>query len=151
MRTVVGNRNYYGEGKHQYQKTLYDFAKHYGSCPRLCRPYRPQTKGKVERFVSYFKHSFYYPLITKEAFDSSLAGLNFELHKWLKEIAEHRFIKELGATPKYLYEKEREHLQPLPKTPYGIFLPRDKQVLDAIWTPNLKIYEEIGGKYEYTT
>lgn len=152
MKTVVSHRDCFGKSKHQYQKTLYDFAKHYGFRPGLCRPYRPQTKGKVERFVSYFKHSFYYPLITKECFDDSISGLNFELHKWLKQFAENRFIKELGATPSYLYKEEKEHLQPLPKTPYGFFLPEcEKPVTDMLWTPNLKIYEEIGGKYEYTT
>lgn len=147
MKTVVSHRNCFGKGRHQFQKTLYDFAKHYGFHPRLCSPYRPQTKGKVERLVRYFKHSFYYPLITKEDFDDSLPGLNFELHKWLKETAENRFIRELGATPSYLYMKEKEYLQPIPKIPYEIFLPEhDKPASNTLWTPNLKIYEDIGGK-----
>ncbi len=43
--TVVDHRDCFGKGKHQFQETLYDFAKHYGFRPRLCRPYRPQTKA----------------------------------------------------------------------------------------------------------
>jgi transposase len=30
--------------------------------PRLCRPYRAKTKGKVERFNGYLKGSFLVPL-----------------------------------------------------------------------------------------
>jgi transposase len=65
MKTVVIERDRYGEGKHGLQKTFYDFAKHYGFIPRLCRPYRAQTKGKVERFNRYLKDNFYYPLASK--------------------------------------------------------------------------------------
>ncbi|EKN4038002.1 hypothetical protein ACX1GR_22130 [Yersinia enterocolitica] len=32
--------------------------------PRVCRPYRAKTKGKVERFNRYLKHSFFVPLTT---------------------------------------------------------------------------------------
>lgn len=34
----------------------------YGFTPRLCRPYRAKTKGKVERFNGYLKGSFCVPL-----------------------------------------------------------------------------------------
>ncbi|MFN7939157.1 MAG: hypothetical protein U0R19_37885 [Bryobacteraceae bacterium] len=30
-----------------------DFARYWGFKPRLCRPYRAQTKGKVESGVKY--------------------------------------------------------------------------------------------------
>src|SRR5690606_26878908 len=30
-----------------------DFFTHYGFVPRLCRPYRPQTKGKIENTVGF--------------------------------------------------------------------------------------------------
>jgi transposase len=149
MKTVVDKRDCYGKGDHKLQKTLYDFAKHYGFHPMLCRPFRPQTKGKVERFVSYFKHSFYYPLITKECFDNSLRGLNFELHKWLEGTAELRFIKEIEATPFYLYQQEKAMLQAVPVKSYDTFLKDSKYTQVTVWTPNLKTYEEVGGKYEY--
>ena len=32
-----------------------DFFKYYGFIPRLCRPYRPQTKGKIENTIGYIK------------------------------------------------------------------------------------------------
>ena len=35
------------------------FAHHWGFTPRACRPYRAQTKGKVERPVRYLRGNFY--------------------------------------------------------------------------------------------
>lgn len=36
-----------------------DFFTHHGFVPRLCRPYRAQTKGKVEKGVGYVRTSFF--------------------------------------------------------------------------------------------
>jgi hypothetical protein len=36
-----------------------DFASFYGFKPILCRPYKPTTKGKVEKMVDYVKRNFY--------------------------------------------------------------------------------------------
>ncbi len=58
MRTVVSERDRYGPGLHRYNRTFLDFAHHYGFVPRLCRPYRAKTKGKVERFIRYLRASF---------------------------------------------------------------------------------------------
>ena len=51
MRTVVVGRDAYGPGLHRFQPGFRDFAHHHGFLPRLCRPYQPATKGKVERFI----------------------------------------------------------------------------------------------------
>ena len=61
MRTVVQTRNAYGKGQHRFHPSLLDFAHHYGFMPRLCQPYRAKTKGKVERFIGYLRHSFFVP------------------------------------------------------------------------------------------
>jgi transposase len=53
MRTVVTDRDRYGPGLHRYNRTFLDFAHPHGFVPRLCKPYRPRTKGKVERFIRY--------------------------------------------------------------------------------------------------
>ncbi|MCP5490620.1 MAG: DDE-type integrase/transposase/recombinase [Chlamydiales bacterium] len=37
------------------------FSKHYGFTPKLCHPYRPQTKGKVERFEGISSIAFTIP------------------------------------------------------------------------------------------
>ena len=61
MKTVVIARDAYGEGRHRFHQKLYDYSKHHGFLVWLCKPYRPQTKGKVERFIGYLKRSFYLP------------------------------------------------------------------------------------------
>jgi len=58
-----------------------DFFKHYGFIPRLCRPYRPQTKGKIENTVGYVKRDFF----LGGSF-SSLADINIQAITWLKRV-----------------------------------------------------------------
>jgi transposase len=56
-KTVVLERS--ADGSHiDWHPTFWDFARYYGYRPRLCRPYRARTKGKVESGVRYVKGSF---------------------------------------------------------------------------------------------
>ena len=50
--TVVIERDPYGEGRHRWHNQMLALADTYGFMPKLCRPYRAKTKGKVERFHS---------------------------------------------------------------------------------------------------
>jgi transposase len=43
VRTVVTQRDAYGQGKHRFHTGFADFAGHCGFRPRLCRPYRAQS------------------------------------------------------------------------------------------------------------
>jgi transposase len=63
MRTVVIERNTYGRGIHRFHPGFLDYARHAGFLPRLCQPYRAQTKGKFERFIGYLKRSFWVPFV----------------------------------------------------------------------------------------
>jgi transposase len=114
MRTVVIARNYYGPGRHRHHPTLLDFARHYGFVPRLCRPYRPKTKGKVERFIRYLRQSFYIALASQ----FSGAGLtvdadtaNVRVGTWLREVANARVHASTGEIPWARLEHERHCLQ----------------------------------------
>ncbi|KDU44156.1 integrase core domain protein, partial [Escherichia coli 3-373-03_S4_C1] len=49
MKTVVLQRDAYQTGQHRFHPSLWQFGKEMGFSPRLCRPFRAQTKGKVER------------------------------------------------------------------------------------------------------
>jgi len=62
-----------------------DFARYWEFTPRLCRPYRAQTKGKVESGVKYVRRNFLCGLQGREP--SNLADLNAELHRWISEVA----------------------------------------------------------------
>lgn len=65
-----------------------DFARYWGFTPRLCRPYRPQTKGKVESGVKYVRRNFLCGLQGREP--ANLADLNAGLRRWVAEVANQR-------------------------------------------------------------
>ena len=121
MKTVVLARHGYGQDHHQLQPGFRDFAKHYGFIPKLCKPYRPQSKGKVERFIRYIRESFFIPLKAQyKAKGAHLdqATLNAEIRHWLHEVAHERVHKTLGQSPKACFQEESGALQPCPR-PYG--------------------------------
>lgn len=73
-----------------------DFARYWGFTPRLCRPYRPQTKGKVESGVKYLRQNF---LQGRTA--EGLNDLSRQLRAWTAEVANvrlhgttHRLVSE---------------------------------------------------------
>ena len=70
------------------------FAGHYGFRPRLCRPYRAQTKGKVERSIGYLKDRFF----CGRTF-TGLADLNAQLETWLATVANEREHATTGEKP----------------------------------------------------
>ena len=65
-----------------------DFARYWGFTPRLCRPYRAQTKGKVESGVKYVRRNFLCGLQGREP--ANLIDLNAELRRWIAEVANQR-------------------------------------------------------------
>jgi len=68
-----------------FNEALLDFAGLNGFVPRVCRPYRPQTKGKVERAVRYIRDSF----LEGESF-SGLEDMQNSLLAWLDGTANQR-------------------------------------------------------------
>jgi transposase len=65
-----------------------DFARYWGFTPRLCRPYRAQTKGKIEAGVKYVRRSFLCGLQGREP--GGLTDFNAELKRWVWEVANRR-------------------------------------------------------------
>jgi hypothetical protein len=78
MKTVVVDRV---DGQPRFHAKMLDFAGYYGFVPRVCRPYRPETKGKIESTIRFIKGNFW-PGI---AFDS-LAELNRQALDWSNEV-----------------------------------------------------------------
>lgn len=102
MKTVVTQRNAYGRGRHKFHGAIWDLAKTAGYRPRLCQPYRPRTKGKVERAVDYIATSFFHPLVTRLALDGripTLDELNAEARCWRRSIANVRVHGTTGERP----------------------------------------------------
>lgn len=85
---------------------LLDFAHHYGFTPRTCRPYRPRTKGKVERSIGYIRGNF---LAGRSFLD--MADLNAQGRHWLTHTANVRVHATTGSRPVDLFL--REGLTPL--------------------------------------
>jgi transposase len=116
MRTVVIGRDAYGPGKHRLQPGFRDFAHHHGFLPRLCQPYRAQTKGKVERFIHYLRHSFWVPLDSRLrplGLKIDVATANVEVRKWLRDTANVRVHGTTGRVPADLLGEEQTALLPL--------------------------------------
>ena len=65
-----------------------DFARYWGFRPRLCRPYRAQTKGKIEAGVKYLRRNFLCGLQGREP--GGLADFNTELRAWVWKVANQR-------------------------------------------------------------
>lgn len=82
-----------------------DFAGFYGYKPVLCRPYRGQTKGKIERTVSYVRSN----LMVGIRYDS-LQDLNNQAHAWCNK-ANSKVHSTTNKVP--LSELEKENLNPL--------------------------------------
>ena len=118
-----------------------------GFTPRLCRPYRAKTKGKVERFNAYLKGSFVVPLAaTLEAaglrLDAELA--NAHVRRWLDEVANARVHATTKAVPAVRLAEERAVMLPAPAlkaagraVPQRVALP-----VESLQHP-LSVYDEL--------
>jgi transposase len=153
MKSVVIKRNAYGEGGHKLQSNFYDFAKHYGFMPWICRPYDPQSKGKVERAISYLRNSFYNPFIAGKV-NIHLDKLNTAAYEWLNSKANLRTHGTTNEEPIKRWEAEKELLQQVPinyLSNYGVKnLLQTKQSLQDMINKNnhslqhdLSIYESL--------
>lgn len=90
------------------------FAHHWRFRPRACRPYRAQTKGKVERPIRYVRDRFFYG----RDFAND-ADLNDQVGIWLEQTANVRCHATLKQRPIDRFEwDERAVLQPLAPRPY---------------------------------
>jgi len=82
MRTVIIGTI---DGRPRWNSRFEAFAKHWGFHPRVCRPYRAQTKGKVESGVKYVKGNFLPGRVFRD-----LEDFNEQLRAWNAEIADLR-------------------------------------------------------------
>ncbi len=116
--TIIVERDAYGEGQHRWHSKLLSVAEEFGFSPRVCAPYRPVTKGKVERFNGYLKGSFCVPLAAtlKQSglrFDAQTA--NAYVGRWLDEIANARIHGTTHERPDHRMLSERPMLLSLPE------------------------------------
>ena len=121
MKTIVDKRDAYGKGEHKFFSLMYDLSKRIGFKIRLCRPYRAQTKGKVERLNGYIKGNFYRPVVIKlkeAGLPITPDVLNNHIYRWLNK-ANNRVHGTTKQKPVVLFAQEQPHLlpyMPLPTT-----------------------------------
>ena len=111
-------------GAVRFNERFKQLARHYGFVPKACRPYRPRTKGKVERIVGYAKQHFFQRYRSFESF----AHLNQLLEAWLLGEADRRLhgtVKEVVAVR---FQRERPALLPLPVHPIDTSYIETRQV-----------------------
>jgi len=99
------------------------FAAHWGFTARACRPYRAQTKGKVERPIRYVRGNFVY---ARDFLGD--ADLDHQLSTWLEK-ANARIHGTTREVPRVRFECEERHLLlPLAERPYAslVLLPTKK-------------------------
>lgn len=114
MKAVILHDDRPNDGKLLENPEFLRFAAHWGFRIRACRPYRAQTKGKVERPVSYIRRNFLYG---REFLGD--ADLNAQALTWLERTANVRIHGTTQEMPRERFERdERAVLLPLAARPY---------------------------------
>ena len=97
-------------GEVVWNSVFLDFSRYWGFTPRLCRPYRAQTKGKVESGVKYVRRNFLCGLQGREP--GSLPDLNAQLREWVSSVANQRVHGTTHEQVSQRWEGDRLSLNP---------------------------------------
>lgn len=106
-----------------YNTSLVALLNHYGSAPKACKPYRAQTKGKVERPFRYIRQDFFLARTFRNIDD-----LNAQFDAWRCEIANPRVHATTERVVDEAFIEERPTLRPLPAIPYSAVLTVERRV-----------------------
>jgi transposase len=113
LKSAIVKRDKYGKNRHGFNQDFLAFSKD-NFVPKVCRPYRPQTKGKVERFNRYLKENFYIPLkasLVGSGIEITPALLNNYIFTWVAKTNE-RIHGTTGEKPVKRLEEEKAYLTP---------------------------------------
>ncbi len=110
---VIGREN----GKPSFNREFLFFSRHYGFTPRLCPPYSPWVKGKVERPIDYVRERFW----RGYAF-TSLSEANQDVHTWIAETANQRIHGTHHQQVQARWEEDIRYLGALPPSDYDTSL-----------------------------
>lgn len=125
-KTIMIERDAYAQGEHRWNPKLLSIAQDYGFKPRVCRPYRAKTKGKVERFNRYLKSSFVVPLqatLRTAGLQLDAQTANGYIGRWLTQVANARVHGTTGEVPNQRLLTEQAALLPLPMRIGSVYHP----------------------------
>jgi hypothetical protein len=126
MKTVVDREvtcNGPEPGHIVYNRTLVEFARHYGYLPKACKAYRAKTKGKVERPFRYIREDFFLGRSFRNRDD-----LNAQFGQWLDQVANARVHATTHRVVREHFAEERPSLQPLPAGPFQAVLRLERRI-----------------------
>jgi transposase len=111
-------------GRPVWNPQFLDFARRLGFDPRLCAPYRAQTKGRVESGIKYVRRNFW---PTARFVDE--ADLNRQVQAWVDAVAHQRLHGTTREQPGARLPVEHPHLHALPARERVVpFLRESRQV-----------------------
>lgn len=102
-----------------------DFAQRLGFESQLCRPYRAQTQGRVERAIRYARDNFW-----PSARFTDLAELNRQAEMWCSTAANARLHSSLHERPGERLAQEQAYLRALPGEERLTALRREERTVD---------------------
>lgn len=106
-----------------YNRTLVEFARHYGYLPKACKAYRAKTKGKVERPFRYIREDFFLGRSFRNRDD-----LNVQFRLWLDQVANARVHATTHRVVSEHFAEERPSLQSLPAGPFQAVLRLERRI-----------------------
>lgn len=111
VKTVVLKREKLPDGtyKFHYNPDFLDFSRYYGFAIKLCMPYWPRTKGKVESGIKFVRNNFMQGMKFNSGF-LSLEELNKKALLWIDNIAGLRTHGTTGERPIDRFAKEKYYL-----------------------------------------
>jgi len=121
MKTAVIGED--ADGQVVYNRTLGELAHHYGFLPKACRPYRPETKGRVERPFRYIREDFFLGGVFR-----NLDDLNLQFKDWLGDVANPRLHATTGRVVNEAFAEEKPMLLLLPLIPFGAVLSLERRI-----------------------
>jgi transposase len=126
MRTVVDRelpQDGPDAGHIVYNRTLVEFASHYGYLPKACKAYRAKTKGKVERPFRYIREDFFLGRSFRNRDD-----LNTQFRQWLDQVANVRVHATTHRVISEHFAEEQPRLKALPAGPFQAVLRLERRI-----------------------
>jgi transposase len=121
MKTAVIGEN--AEGVITYNPSLVGLLSHYGAVPRACRPYRAQTKGKIERPYRFIREDFFLARTFRD-----LDDLNAQFDDWRMTVANARIHATTRRVVEEHFAEEQPALTTHPAMPYSAVLTIERRV-----------------------